>query len=162
KTEEGRTLAQIKEPKGGPLMFSPTVFFSPKGQRLAYFSGEKRVSLWHLETQAVEMELDVPGPPLNGVVSPGEQRLGVLCGGRKDRQKTVLVVWDLGKKKEIGRWEIGGSRGLAPPALAASPTGDRFAVSNQGNILILDALSGKELLRLESAHKLPVLKLVWQ
>jgi serine/threonine protein kinase/WD40 repeat protein len=159
KTKKPRILAQVKNPDMNVLAFSPS------GKLLAYSSGEKKITLWNLEMQAQAAELECPDTPAAMAFSRDGQLLAAPCGSSKEG-KWMVVLWDLAKNTERARWAIEGSQlagGLVPPSLAFHPTQKLLALSqHMGNIHFRDPFTGKEIFRLESAHKLWVMKLAWR
>ena len=124
---------------------------------------------WYLDERS-KFIMDVPDMPTQMSFSPDEQLLAVACGGPSSDRLTYIIL-DIPTRKEKARFVSSPSRGKIAglpvlsmfPTLAFNPAGNLLAIGHgMGNISVLDPATGKETLRLESAHKTPVYKIIWQ
>ncbi len=115
---------------------------SPDGHRLATFDNEG-VRVWDAETgRALGDPLPLVGPIAFG--PRGKEVIGV----RRDAENTLAAV-----DAETGaeRFRLQGSARIR--SLAATPDGRRIvAGQNDGSVLILDAVTGKEVAAFRTAH----------
>jgi WD40 repeat protein len=154
-----RTVLKALDARGTGISFSAT------GQWLAYYSQERKITLWNLALERQDRDVGLPFPAASTVVfSPGDRHLAAVCQDPA-RVKKTCIVWDLSKHQEALRRETRGDPFLdARTALAFHPSGNRLALSHNdpiGDLSVIDLAGDKEDLRLPAVHKLMVMHMVW-
>jgi WD40 repeat protein len=122
---------------------------SPDGRRLAAFDlkGLKSVRVWHAETgRALGAPLSIVGPIIFG--PEGKELIGVLPDVLPNADDVLVAV-----DAETGAERFRQQGSARVRSLAATPDGRRVvAGQNDGSVLVLDAVIGKQVTTFRSDH----------
>jgi WD40 repeat protein/serine/threonine protein kinase len=111
--------------------------FSPDGRHLASGSGDREIKVWDVNTGQTVLTLRGHQAPVPSVrYSPDGRHLASICLGRK------VKLWDLTTGQEL--WTRPQTQ-----EVAFDRTGQRMAVPQGDYVEVLEAVSGRDLIRLE-------------
>ena len=129
------------------------ILFSPDGKRLATAGADKVVRLWDVAAGAADVKLTgFASPVIQLAFSPDGKRLVTVSAPVVGAKEAEVKVWD-STGKEIVR--IPGMPG-GPVSVAFAPEGDRLLLAAPGGSLkIVNAMTGKEVARLEGTNSPP-------
>jgi WD40 repeat protein len=127
-----------------------SVAFSPDGDRLVSGSDDRTMRLWEIKTGKEIMSID-HGKLMVQAVAFSPDGMQLASGTAADKESCPVYLWDAESGKQVQTFK--GHR-LGVTSVHFTPDGKRLLTSGSDGLLILwDAVTGKELKRMEHGSK---------